>query len=132
MYDLRIESQTICDGYVSLELHAFSDASEKTYGTCIYLKSVDAANKVKVHLLCSKTKVAPLKKTTIPKLELSAGLLVAQLVDWVQVDLDTKINSITYWTDSAIVLPWVQTAPHLLNTIVSNRVAQIQDLCNAR
>ncbi|GFT98745.1 integrase catalytic domain-containing protein [Trichonephila clavipes] len=54
----------------SIELHAFSDASEKAYGSSIYLKSISALGEVKVCLVTSKSRVSPLKQISIPRLEL--------------------------------------------------------------
>lgn len=52
------------------ELHFFSDASEKAYGTCVYIRTVTEDGNITTALLQSKTKVAPIKITTIPRLEL--------------------------------------------------------------
>ncbi|GFT51881.1 integrase catalytic domain-containing protein [Trichonephila clavipes] len=57
----------------SIELHAFSDASEKAYGSSIYLKSIFALGEVKVCLVMSKSRVSPLKQISIPRLELCGG-----------------------------------------------------------
>ncbi|GFS62792.1 DUF1758 domain-containing protein [Trichonephila clavipes] len=51
----------------SIELHAFSDASEKAYGSSIYLKSISALGEVKVCLVTSKSRVSPLKQISIPR-----------------------------------------------------------------
>ena len=63
----------------ALELHAFSDASEKAYGACVYLVS-KAQSKTVASLVISKAKVAPLKRVTLPRLELLGALLAANLV----------------------------------------------------
>ncbi|XP_008189612.1 uncharacterized protein LOC103311696 [Acyrthosiphon pisum] len=61
------------------EVHGFCDASIEAYGACIYIRSSDHQGIWQSRLLCSKTRVAPLKSTTIPRLELSGALLLAQL-----------------------------------------------------
>ncbi|KAK9723428.1 Integrase zinc binding domain [Popillia japonica] len=111
---------------IYVEIHGFSDASLQRYGACIYLRSVDQQHNISVNLLCSKTKVAPLKPITIPKLELCAALLLSKLHDEVQRSL--KLVKSFLWTDSSIVLGWLKTSPNLLKTFVCNRVAQIQEL----
>ncbi|XP_062542421.1 uncharacterized protein LOC134210387 [Armigeres subalbatus] len=77
--EVRIDRYVIVPSAVSTELHCFSDASEKAYGCCIYLRSVDTAGKIKVCLLSSKSRVAPLKCQTIPRLELCGAVLSAEL-----------------------------------------------------
>ncbi|GFV50616.1 integrase catalytic domain-containing protein [Trichonephila clavipes] len=64
----------------SIELHAFSDASEKAYGSSIYLKSISALGEVKVCLVTSKSRVSPLKQISIPRLELCGAVLAAKLM----------------------------------------------------
>ncbi|GBN68892.1 hypothetical protein AVEN_157386-1 [Araneus ventricosus] len=109
-------------------LHGFSDASEKAYGAVIYLQSVCNSSDNNTFLLCSKYRVAPIKSVTIPRLELVACLLLAQLTRKVLNALKLKIDQVLLWTDSTIALSWIDTPPRLLKTFVSNRVAQIQEL----
>ncbi|XP_074115227.1 uncharacterized protein LOC141537921 [Cotesia typhae] len=82
----------------------------------------------KVTLLCFKTKVAPLKQLTIPRLELTTAHILAKLIAHCQSIL--KLNNVpTYlWTDSAIALTWIQSHPSRWKDFVRNRVSQIQDL----
>ncbi|XP_060871338.1 uncharacterized protein LOC132945583 [Metopolophium dirhodum] len=61
-----------------IELHGFCDASQEAYGACIY-EYVDEDGQVYSRLLCSKSRVAPLKGSTIPRLELCGALGLAQL-----------------------------------------------------
>ncbi|XP_045448098.1 uncharacterized protein LOC123656463 [Melitaea cinxia] len=54
-------------------------ASERAYGACLYIRSVHKSGLVTVHLLTSKNRVAPIKPTTMPRLELCGALLAARL-----------------------------------------------------
>ncbi|XP_039763940.1 uncharacterized protein LOC120636501 [Pararge aegeria] len=64
------------------EMHIFTDASQLAYGACIYIRSINTNNQTAtVRLLCSKGKVAPLKTTSIPRLELLGALVGARLYD---------------------------------------------------
>ncbi|XP_026330484.1 uncharacterized protein LOC113237982 [Hyposmocoma kahamanoa] len=81
-----IKTRVLCDEPVSIELHSFSDASQNAYGACVYLRSEDSEGNVTINLLCSKSKVAPIKATTIPRLELCAALLAAKLEVLVQIN----------------------------------------------
>ncbi|XP_065075084.1 uncharacterized protein LOC135698867 [Ochlerotatus camptorhynchus] len=76
---LHIERCVLIPETVAVEIHCFSDASEKAYGACLYLRSTNAGGEVKVRLLSSRSKVAPLKCQSIPRLELCGALLGAQL-----------------------------------------------------
>ncbi|GFV83864.1 integrase catalytic domain-containing protein [Trichonephila clavipes] len=75
-----------------------------------------------------KSRVAPLKTLTIPRLERPAALLLSRLVKKVVTILQLPIHKIWMWTDSTIALAWIKTEPHKLKTFVSNRVAEMQAL----
>ncbi|XP_062525656.1 uncharacterized protein LOC105842393 isoform X1 [Bombyx mori] len=59
---IEIPRRVLCNSYVKVELHAFSDASIKAYSACIYLRSVSETGNVQVHLILAKGRVAPLKQ----------------------------------------------------------------------
>lgn len=69
-HSLKIPRYVLSPNTSNVELHGFCDASQRAYSAAIYLRSVDNDNILKVALLCAKTKVAPVKKLTIPRLEL--------------------------------------------------------------
>jgi len=110
----------------SVELHGFCDASMSAYGACLYLRS-ETNGESKVHLLCAKSRVAPLKALTIPRLELSAALLLAELIVNAKeaIDFDCTFHC---WPDSSIVLAWIRQAPREINVFVSNRIAKFQEM----
>ncbi|XP_058448977.1 uncharacterized protein LOC131428935 [Malaya genurostris] len=85
--EIRIDRCVIIPEALCVEIHYFSDASEKAYGACLYLRSQNSAGEVKVRLLTSKSKVAPLKFQTIPRLELCGALLAVQLYEKVKISL---------------------------------------------
>ncbi|GFX42108.1 integrase catalytic domain-containing protein [Trichonephila clavipes] len=113
---------------IRIEIHGFSDASERAYAAVVYIKCFNEAGQSQTRLLCNKSRVAPLKTLTIPRLELSAALLLSRLVKKVVPILQLSIHKIWMWTDSTIALAWIKTEPHKLKTFVSNRVAEIQAL----
>lgn len=125
---ITLPRQVLCDSPVVTELHSFSDASQRAYGACVYIRSIDEAGNVHVNLLCSKSKVAPIKACTIPRLELCAALLAARLCKAVVDSLRFPIKRKLYWCDSSVVLAWLHTSSRKLKTFVANRVAEILEL----
>ncbi|XP_037941449.1 uncharacterized protein LOC119674385 [Teleopsis dalmanni] len=107
-----------------VELHAFCDASLDAYGACVYVVS-RFEDSVSVNLLCSKSRVSPLKTLTVPKLELCAAVLLAQLINQIS-KLNIFMGEIHCWSDSSIVLTWIQSEASTFNTFVSNRISRIQ------
>ena len=113
-----------------MELHSFSDASEVAYGACIYIRSVDVMGNVITNLLCSKSRVAPLKKLSLPRLELCAAILLADMYQASSKALKTSFTKIRLWTDSMIVLAWLKAPTAKWKTFVANRVNHIQETTN--
>ncbi|GFU72552.1 uncharacterized protein TNCV_729611 [Trichonephila clavipes] len=109
-------------------IHGLSDASERAYASVVYIKCFNESGQYKTRLLCSKSRVAPLKILTIQRLELSAVLLLSRLVKKVVPILQLPIHKIWMWTDSTIALVWIKTEPHKLKTFVNNRVSETQIL----
>lgn len=125
--DIKIPRKVVPAAGAKIELHGFCDASQKAYGAVIYLKTI-YENKVTTQLLVSKSRVAPLKMLTIPRLELAAAVLLAQLINRTQEILHIKIDAIYLHSDSSIVLAWLAQTPTVCKTFVANRVEQIQSL----
>ncbi|XP_011175794.1 uncharacterized protein LOC105207848 [Solenopsis invicta] len=92
-----------------VQIHGFCDASERAYGTCIYVRTEDGG-KYRIELLCSKSRIAPLKAILLPRPELSAALLLAQLLEKVRESIDLSYMNILLWSDSTIALNWL-TSP---------------------
>lgn len=109
-----------------IEMHGFSDASERAYGCCIFLRSIDADGHIESHLLCAKSRVSPLKVLSLPRLELLGALLLSRLFAKCVEALKLNISQTFLWTDSTIVLCWIGNEPKAWKTFVANRVAEIQ------
>ncbi|XP_037293857.1 uncharacterized protein LOC115451461 isoform X1 [Manduca sexta] len=124
---LRIPRWVLIDDYISVELHTFTDASERAYGACVYVRSLKQDQTVKTQLLISKNKVAPLKPTTIPRLELCGALLGARLCKKVTQSLTLPITKCRFWSDSTIVLGWLSMPTNKLKPFVRNRCHEIQE-----
>ncbi|XP_054279797.1 uncharacterized protein LOC128997957 [Macrosteles quadrilineatus] len=113
----------------SVELHGFSDASER-FSAVVYVRCSQPNGEVTTRMVLSKTRVAPLKKVTLPRLELCAAHLLAQLVNFCCSSFKPLIslNQCYLWCDSSVTLKWLQTPSYRLKTFVANRVAQTQEL----
>ena len=113
-----------------MQLHHFSDASETAYGACSYLRSVDSEGRVSVQLIMAKSRVAPLASITIPRLELMAAVVATRLA--VILEKELKYDNIQhfYWTDSMIVLGYLQNESKKFKVFVANRIQQIHDVSN--
>jgi len=64
---------------LSLEVHGFADASSHSYAAVVYLTIIHSESNFQVSLICAKTKVAPVKTISIPRLELNAVVLLSRL-----------------------------------------------------
>ncbi|XP_018400802.1 PREDICTED: uncharacterized protein LOC108778188 [Cyphomyrmex costatus] len=125
---LRIPRRVLCDNPVRVELHGFCDASEQAYGACTYIRSTDSNQCHHVRLLCTKSRVAPLKTVSLPRLELYAALLLSRLYQRVIESLNLNLDNTHFWSDSIITLSWIAGEPSRWATFVANRTAEIQEL----
>ncbi|GFV31898.1 uncharacterized protein TNCV_2564011 [Trichonephila clavipes] len=125
---LKIPRFVLSENLESTILYGFIDASEKGFGAVTYVSVIKNNSDRHSQLLCSKSRVAPLKTLTIPRLELSACMLLSKLIRKVINALKTNLSQVILFSDSTIALSWIKTSSHLLKTFVANRVAKIQEL----
>ncbi|XP_065093120.1 uncharacterized protein LOC135713814, partial [Ochlerotatus camptorhynchus] len=92
--------------YDSLQLHIFTDASECAYGCVAYFRIL-AGGVPRCSLVQAKSKVAPLKPNTIPRLELMAAVLGARMVSTIKESHNLEIKKVFLWTDSRTVHSWI-------------------------
>ena len=110
----------------TMQIHGFSDASESAIGAVVYVRTVYENGIMDVKLVASKTKVAPVKKQTIPRLELAAATLLAKLVDSLLKALDWKVE-VFYWVDSMTTLHWIRN-DRMWKPYIQHRVNEIRDV----
>ena len=116
----------------NVELHAFSDASERGYGGVVYLY-YQSGDTFKTSLITARARVVPLKRVTLPRLELLGALLACRLVRNVLNALCLPESTpLTFWCDSMIdsmiTLGWIRGDPQRWKPFVANRVREIQNL----
>ena len=110
---------------ISCEIHNFADASNVGYGMVSYLRFVDEQECIHVSLLTGKSRVAPLKKITTPRMELTAATLAVRICNMTVNELEIAMNDTYYWTDSMSVLMYIRNEKTRFHTFVSNRLSVI-------
>ncbi|GFU03962.1 uncharacterized protein TNCV_198481 [Trichonephila clavipes] len=93
----RLSDLDLCES--NLTLHTFCDASRSTYTICVFLRA-EKEGKVIYQLIQARSRVAPLKKLSIPRLELLACNIGARLADSVKKDLKLENIESFFWSDS--------------------------------
>ena len=110
---------------VEARLHHFSDASETGYGTVTYLVQKNSSDQIYCSFVLGKARVAPLKPTTIPRLELTAATLAVKVDVMLKKELQLPLSDSKFWTDSTAVLKYIANENTRFKTFVANRVATI-------
>ena len=106
-----VVKQDINDPIELIELHDFSDASLQNYGAFIYIRAISKRGNVSVNLIASKSRLAPMKQNTIPRLEFLGNILLSRLMNSVKSALSKciLISNCYFWTDSQVTLSWIKT-----------------------
>lgn len=114
-----------------IQLHTFVDAGENGYAAVSYLR-VKKNNNVTVTLIAAKSKVAPLKPLSIPKLELQAAILGTRLAKTISQVHRIRADSQFWWSDAKTVLKWLQMDPKKFQQFVMHRVGEILENTNVK
>ncbi|GFU97303.1 uncharacterized protein TNCV_3889181 [Trichonephila clavipes] len=126
--NLNIPRYILLDDALRIKLHGYCDSSLRAYAAAIYVKCLHNSGTVSTNLLCSKSRIAPLKSITISRPELCAAVLLAKLIRKTIKSMKIPFSDIVLWTDSTIVLAWIKKDPSVLKPFVKNRVSVIQHL----
>lgn len=129
--DLRIPRRLTVDDAKSYDLHGFCDSSEAAYGAILYMKVVDQRGNTLILPVCSKARVAPIKKVSLPRLELCAAVLLANLYEFFKttyITIKSRTINVHLWSDSTVALSWLQSHSSRWATFVANRVSHIHDI----
>ena len=115
----------------SYQIHGFCDASDNAFAGAVYLRTEHCTGEVEVNLMASKTRVAPIKKQTTPRLELMGANLLARLTDSI-LRASTSLRAtpeVILWTDSFTTLCWIKNNK-AWKQYIQHRVNEIRELTN--
>lgn len=107
-------------------LHVFVDASEEAYGAVVYNVTAND-NETLSTLVAAKSRVAPLKTVSIPRMELLAAVLGVKLLIAITTALNVALHTATLWSDSLNVLCWIRNQSRCFKPFVGNRVGYIHE-----
>ncbi|XP_053960415.1 uncharacterized protein LOC128864687 [Anastrepha ludens] len=108
-----------------LQLHVFVDASEDAFAAVAYWRSTNAAGEVEVAFISAKTKCAPMKSLTVPRLELQAAVLGTRLLNCLREEHSLHIDDCVIWSDSKTVIQWLRSEHRRYKPFVQHRIAEI-------
>ena len=112
----------------SIQLQGFSDASKEAYGAVIFVRATYTNGPPTVELVTAKSKVAPMASRTIPQLELCGATLLAKLMTTTRQTLDIPIDNVYVYTDSTVVLAWLDGKAKRYAIYSANRISTTVNL----
>ena len=109
-------------------LCVFADASQDALGVCAYARQRKDVNTYAVSSSSQRSLEYPRPTTqlTIPRLELQAAVLTSLPVKSIQEEPRIQFKDVKFFTDSTIILAWIQSPSRSFKPFVSSRVGKIQ------
>lgn len=125
----RCYFDSVLEQPVRCTLCGFCDASLKAYAGVVYLL-LETRTGFSVRFVAAKTRVSPLQKLTVPRLELLSALLLARLLTSITQSLscELQLSSPRCFTDSTVALYWIKGTDKTWKSFVQNRVIEIRKL----
>ena len=114
-----------------VELHTFCDGSTIGYGVCSYLRLIPEQGPCQVKLVFGKSRVTPVKPMTVPRIELCAAVLAVRVSLMLEQELKYEYVKQIYYSDSKVVLGYINNSTKRFHVFVANRVGFIQSNTNA-
>ena len=111
----------------TIELLAFCGSSEEAYAASVYARVTQNSDS-HVRLVTSKSRVAPLDKQTVPRLELLSCLILSRLMNSVVDTLSplAELEVLRCWTDSIAALYWIEGLSKEWKLFIENRVQEVR------
>ena len=113
----------------SVQLHVFADASKNGYGAVCYLRS-DNGEECSCTFVIGKSRVAPMKQQSIPRLELCAAVTAVRLSQIILREHHCNVDKLYFWTDSTTVLTYVRDTSKRRPAFEKNRISTIHKYSN--
>ena len=104
-----------------------SDANDNGYRQASYLRLVSGTGRISCCLFMGKARVAPIKYITITRMELVAAALSVKISALLQKKLQLLNVKGTFWTDSEVVLGYIQNESRKFKVFVATRIELIRD-----
>ena len=110
-----------------LYLHIFTDAGQKAWGICIYVRFLND-KKYESHLIYGNSRVGPTRTSlSIPKMELNGVVLGCLKAEYIMEAMKIPKENVYIHTDSMVTLQWIQKELDQLKLYVHNRVKRIKE-----
>lgn len=128
--DFQIDRCLVPEGFgdcSDVQVHHFSDASEKGFGSVAYLRLTNQEGRVWCSFLYGKARVAPLKTITTPRLELTAAVMAVRNNKKIEKVKDLSESSTYFWSDSMTVINYIRNTKTRYHVFVANRLKVIHE-----
>ena len=127
IYTSRCIKPYIFGKIVETSLHYFSDASQKGYGQCSYMRLVNDVGEIHCSSLVGKSRVPPKKFLSISRLYLTAAVMSVKMLHLIRKELNLGNIAEKFWIDSQVVLAYIRSTTKRFKFFVVNRVQKIQE-----
>ena len=108
-----------------IQLHFFCDASELAFGAVAYLRFSYKTGGHHCSIVTAKSKLAPIKIVTLPRLELNSAVAAVRLYRTIIHQIDLPVVKVFFWSDSELVLQYIGNKQKRFKVYVANRKAEI-------